>query len=127
MSLSADPSVTMGTTAGALSSQSLAASGTQNFIVDFSATQLGGYVQIGNKPGASVSTTTGVLVQAFNTCDGTTYDTIPFGGVNFVITSAASTQQYQSLFLPTGKFKILLTNQDATFATTIQATISTVA
>ncbi len=128
MPLTADPSVTMGTTAGALASQSLAASAAVSFIADFSSSLLGGVIQVGSKGGVTVAATNGCLVQAFSTCDGgTTYDNIAFGGVNFIIANAVSTQYYQSFTLPTGKYKITLTNQDATNAITVQATTSTVA
>ena len=128
MPLTADPSVTMGTTAGALASAPLAAATATSFFVDFSSNSLGGFVQIGSKGGSTVGTPNGCLVQAFSTCDGgTTYDNLPFGGVNFSIANAANTQYYQSFQLPTGKYKITLSNQDASYAITIQATTSTVA
>jgi hypothetical protein len=121
MSLSADPSVTLGSTGNAKASSSLAASGTVSFVVDFSANVLGGFVQIWDTTTA-VAATNGLTVQAFATADGTNFDTVAFGGVNFTMSPAASSTARQSFFLPTGKYTITLTNLDATNAVTIAAT-----
>jgi hypothetical protein len=125
MSLGSDPSLNPGTTGNAKASASLAASGTVSFVVDFSTNVLGGFVQIWDTT-TTVAATNGLTVQAFSTPDGTNFDTIPFGGVNFTIAPAASSTARQTFFLPTGKYTITLTNLDATNAVTIQATSATV-
>jgi hypothetical protein len=121
MSLNADPSVTLGSTGNAKASSSLAASGTVSFVVDFSTSTLGGFVQIWDTT-TTVAATNGLAVQAFATADGTNFDTVPFGAVNFTMSPAASSTARQSFFLPTGKYTITLTNLDATNAVTIEAT-----
>ena len=127
MALTADPSVTFSSQYNARSNTTLAAGASANFTADFSTSSLGGFVQVWNTGGGTVAGTNGCQVQAFATSDGTHYDTIPFGGVNFTITSVVSTQNGQSFFLPTGKYQITVTNLDVTNDITVGATTAPVA
>ena len=127
MSLASDPSVTFNSNGNALSSQSLANSTSVTFTADFSSSTVGGFVQVWDTGGGTVATTNGCQVQAFATADtGPNYDTVAFAGVNFVITTVVSTAARQSFFLPTGKYKIQLTNLDATNSITVEATTAPV-
>jgi len=122
-----DPSVTFNTRYNAYSSQSLAASGTTTFTVDFSSSSLGGFVQIWDTT-TTVAATNGCQVQAFATADtGPNYDTVAFAGTNFVLAPGGSSTAAQSFFLPTGKYQIKLTNLDGTNAITVGATTAAVA
>jgi hypothetical protein len=125
MSLPSDPSVTFGSTGGAYSTHTLTNGTPQTFTVDFSSSTLGGFVQIISTAGSSVSTTNGCQVQAFATADNSTYDTIAFAGVNFTIPQTASTATTESFLLPTGKYKIQLSNLDATYTITVEANSAT--
>jgi hypothetical protein len=128
MPLQYDPSVTLGTAGVPLSSQALAANTAVSFTADFSTSSLGGFVQVWNTGGVTVAATNGLQVQVFATADTTpNYDTIPFGGVNFTIVTVASTAARQSFFLPTGKFRVTLTNLDVTNGITVEATTASVA
>jgi len=128
VALQYDPSVTLNTRYNAYSSQSLAAATSTTFTADFSSNSLGGFVQVWNTGSGSVAGTNGCQVQAFATADtGPNYDTVAFAGTNFTITTVASTAAAQTVFLPTGKYKIQLTNLDASNAITVGATTAPVA
>lgn len=86
-----------------------------------------GRVQVWSKGGGTVGTTNGCQVQVFSTSDGTNYDNIAFGGVNFVIANAINTQYYQSFELPPGQYKLSLSNLDTANAITVEATLGTTA
>jgi len=123
MALQCDPSVTLETVGNVLTSGSLAANTSTTFTVDFSTSTLGGYVQVWDTGGGTVATTNGCQVQAFLAGDTTpNYDTVPFAGTLFTITTVVSTAARQSFFLPTGKWQIKLTNLDVTNAITVEAT-----
>ncbi len=127
MGLASDPSVTFNTAGNALASGSLAANTSTTFTVDFSTNTIGGFLQVWNTGGGTVAGTNGCQVQAFATADTTpNYDTVAFSGVNFVITTVVSTAARQSVFLPTGKYQIKLTNLDVTNAITVEATTAPV-
>jgi hypothetical protein len=140
MSLAASPTFTPGS-AGNLIASTSCTSGTPitaTFAVGLSGNSgapgslttgsaLSGRVQVWSKGGAAVATTNGCQVQVFSTSDGTVYDTVAFGGVNFVIANAVSTQYYQSFELPPGQYKLLLANLDTTNSITVEATIGTTA
>lgn len=128
MPLGADPSVTFNAHYNALASQVCTNGTPLTFTVDFSSSSLGGFVQIWNTGGGTVNATNGCQVQAFATADTTPhYDTIPFAGVNFVITTVASSANAQSFFLPTGKYQVNLQNLDASNTITVGATTAPVA
>jgi hypothetical protein len=127
MSLPSDPSVNFGSTGNAIAANTnLALSASTSFTADFSTSTLGGFVQVFGKGGSSVSSTNGLQVQAFTTADGSTFDTIAFAGVNFTIPITASTTSTQSFLLPTGKYSVKLTNLDATYPITVEATTASV-
>jgi hypothetical protein len=88
---------------------------------------LSGRIQVWSKGGTAVATTNGCQVQVFSTSDGVNYDTVPFGGVSFVIANAISTQCYQSFELPPGQYKLALSNLDTANAITVEATLGTTA
>jgi hypothetical protein len=88
---------------------------------------LSGRVQVWNTGGGTVATTNGLQVQVFSTADGTNYDSVGFGGLNFVIATTASTATLQSFDLPPGQYKIKFTNLDGTNAVTVTATLGTTA
>ena len=128
MSLLYDPSVTFNTRYNALSSQTCTNGTPLTFTVDFSNSRLGGFVQVWNTGGGTVAATNGCQVQAFATADtGPNYDTVAFAGTNFTITTVVSTAAAQSFFLPTGKYKIQLSNLDTANTITVGATTAPVA
>lgn len=113
-------SMTFGAQAGAKASASLAASASATFDLDFSA-KYGGRCQVKNTGGGSVSATNGLKVEAFGLFGaGPTADTIAFP--SFTITTVVSTANYQSFELPPGKWRVKLTNLDASNAVTVEAT-----
>lgn len=89
---------------------------------------LSGRVQIVNGGGEYVSSTNGLQVQVFSSSDGgTTYDTLGFGGCNFVITTVQSANSTLSFDLPPGQYKIKFTNLDGSYGVTVTATLGTTA
>jgi hypothetical protein len=128
MSLTADPSVTFNAAGNILAvSTALAASGVNSgSVVDFSVNSLGGWIQITDIGGGSVSATSGLQVQVFPAGDSTPhYDSVAI--YTFTITTVASTTSRQSILLPTGKYSITLTNLDATNGITVGITSNPVA
>jgi hypothetical protein len=116
----AAPTYTQNATGNALTSQSLGAGANVTFDLDIS-TKFADEVAISNTPGGTVAATAGLQVNWFRKI-GTApdIDTEPVGG--FVIPSVASTLKVASLELPTGFWRIKLTNLDATNAITVKAT-----
>jgi hypothetical protein len=109
---------------GALSSQSLAASGSVTFDVDASA-KIEMQVQIRSVGGGTVATTNGCRVRAFRRLGtGPRNDTEPV--VDFTILNAVSTTKDKSFALPTGKWRVQLNNLDTTNAITVAATTATI-
>ena len=128
MSLANAPSVTYGAPGNALASQALANNASVNFVVDFSANSLGGWVQVVDTGGGSVSTTNGCQVSVYPNGDNTSanYDTVAYTGL--VIATVASTASRASIGpLPPGKYQFTLKNLDATAGITVQATSSGIA
>lgn len=126
MSLLYDPSVTWNAAGNALSSQALGASSSVSFTVDFSSNSLGGWLQVWDTGGSSVSSTSGLQVQVFPAGDSTPdYDTVACW--TYTITTVASTVARQSILLPTGKYSVKLTNLDATYGITVEATSNPIA
>lgn len=119
------PAMTFNTQANALSSQSLAGAANITFDVDASA-KFEVQVQIKDARSGSVSATTGLKIEVFRLFGaGPTVDTEPIGGP-IQIASVASTTKYLSFALSTGKYRIRITNLDATVASTVEATTSTI-
>ena len=141
MPLSASPTFTPGSPGNVVPASTTVTSGTPvtaTFAIGLSGdsgaqgttttgSAIAGRVQVWNTGGASVSTTNGLQVQVFSTSDGTNYDTLPYGGINFVITTVASTAQYQSFDLPPGQYKISVSNLDTSHTTNAQVTLGTIA
>ena len=142
MSLSAAPTITMGSAGNITPSQLASRAGTSTtqgpFYIGVSGqsgsqgsattgSALGGRVQVWNTGGATVAGTNGLQVTIYSTSDGTNYDTLPFGGTGFIIPTTASTAVLQSFDLPPGQYKIVLKNLDTANAITVEATLATVA
>lgn len=143
MALAAAPTFTPGSTGNVYGSNTLAA-GANTTAVPFyigvsgqsgaagSATTgsaLGGRLQVSNTSGSATATTNGCQVTVYSTSDGTSYDTLAYGGTGFVIptSSTANTATLQSFDLPPGQYKINLKNLDTTNAITVQVTLGTIA
>jgi hypothetical protein len=141
MSLPAQPTFTPGSPGNIYASNSLAASAsitTSAFYIGVAGqtgaqgstttgSALSGHVQVWNTGGATVSAGSGLQVQAVSTSDGTNYDTVALGGVNFVIATSVSTTAIESFELPPGQYKLKLTNTDTANAITVEATLGTTA
>ena len=140
MSLQYAPTFTNGTAGNLIASGALThgATTTANFYVGVSGqsgaqgsittgSAIFGRVQVWNTGGSSVTSGAYVQVQIFSTSDGTHYDTITYGGINFQIATVASTAAYQSFDLPPGQYQISLYNSDSTNSTTVEATLGTAA
>jgi hypothetical protein len=115
------PTWTYNTQGNAFTSATITNGTTQSFAIDFSGVMLGQF-QVGNTAGSSVSTTAGLQVAIYNQFT-TNNDNVPIE--QFVITSVASTTEYQSLTLPTGKYNVILSNLDASHTVTAIATTNT--
>jgi hypothetical protein len=84
---------------------------------------VGGFCQIWSLPSGSVGTTNGTLIQGFSSPDAVWYDTLPFGGVNFIMaTVAGANPQRQTITYDIGQYGITLTNQDTANAIYVMAT-----
>lgn len=122
--MSVSPAMTFNAAGDLHSSASLAASGTFNFDVDWSA-KFAGILHALNTPGGSVSATNGLQVQVYRR-----YGTGPTNGqtpvVSITIPSVASTAASADLQLGPGKYHVICTNLDGTNAITVEVTSSTV-
>jgi hypothetical protein len=122
--MSVSPSMTFNAQAGALASQSLAASGTVTYNLDLS-NKFEGQIQVKDTGGGTVAATNGCQIDVYRGFGaGPTYDTTSM--MTIVITTVVSTAKYASFSLPTGKYQVKLTNLDATNAITVESTLSTV-
>lgn len=116
------PSTTVNTQANLLASGSLAASGTTTADLDLTG-KFGADVQV-KDTGGTVAGTNGVQVDVFRLFGGTpTADTLAV--LTFVIPTTTSTATYKSFHLETGKYRIKLTNLDASNAVTVEMTSTT--
>ena len=128
MALSSDPSVTYNAAGNVLAtSTSIAAiSSNSGNVVDFSSNALGGWVQVTNTGGGTVNSTNGCQVLVYAAGDSTPhYDTVALW--TFVIATVVSTAARQSIFLPTGKYSITLSNLDPSNAITAGITANPIA
>src|SRR5690349_6281329 len=119
------PSMTFNAEGNVRASGSLAASANATYDLDFSAL-FEGQVTIENTPGGTVATTRGLKVE-FLPGFGTTpsYATIP--ELPYTLPSAtASTLESKTFYLPTGKYRLRITNLDASNAVTVRITSSTI-
>ncbi len=92
----------------------------QTFTADFSGVMTG-QVQVKDAAG-TVAGTAGCQVSVYRIFTTNT-DTVPI--IQFTITSVASTSEWQSIELPSGKYSISLKNLDATNDITVVATSAT--
>lgn len=121
----AAPTMTFNTAGNLRSSASLAASGTSTHDFDLSA-KIEGQVTVLNTPGGTVAATRGVRVE-FLPRYGSTPDTTTLPTVSYTLPSqTASTAESRTFYLGTGKWRMRLTNVDATNAVTVAATLDTV-
>lgn len=121
----ASPVMTTGNTAGnLLTSATIAASANTTFDVDYSA-KFEGQIQLSITFG-TVAATSGVQVDVLRRIgSGPAIDTVAMTGT--VVASTASTTKLQSFNLPTGRYRIKLTNLDATNSvTSVTATDDTI-
>lgn len=119
------PVYTAGAAGNIRSSASLAASGTANYDVDYSAV-FEGQVHVLNTPGGTVAATRGVRVDVYRK-----YGSSPTTGQTpmmsyFLPSQTASTAESIDFFLPSGKWNIKITNLDASNAVTVEITGDTV-
>lgn len=121
----AAPAMTFNAEANVLASQALAASGTVTADVDAS-TVFEVQLQFKNAGGASVSATNGLRVEVFRRL-GTTPTNDTEAMTSFDLPTTASTSRYKSLALPTGKYRIKLTNLDTAQGITVEITSAVVA
>lgn len=125
MSTTTIPSMTFNGAGNIRSSASLAASGTANYDVDYSAV-LEAQIHVKNTPGGSVAGTRGVRIDIFRRYGSspTTGET-PF--VSYTLPSAAaSTAESWDIWLGPGKYNVKITNIDGTNAVTVEITGDTV-
>ena len=119
------PSMTFNSAGNIRSSASLAASGTDNANVDYSA-KLWAYIHVKNTPGGSVAATRGLKIEIFDRY-GSTPTTGDSAIIPFTLPSAtASTAESTRIRLETGKYNIKITNLDASNAVTVEITGDTV-
>lgn len=115
------PAFTFNAAGNIRSSASLAASGTDNDDVDYSAV-IEAIVQVKNTPGGTVAATRGLQVEIFQR-----YGSGPTTGdsavqVYTLPSAAASTAESITIHLGPGKYNIKITNIDATNAVTVEIT-----
>jgi hypothetical protein len=121
----ASPSMTLTHTAGnLLASATIAAGGNTTFDVDYSA-KFEGQVQIAVTFG-TVAATSGLQIDVFRRIgSGPAVDTEAIS--TLTIPSTASTTKDKSFALPTGRYRVKLTNLDATNSvTSVSATDDTI-
>lgn len=125
MSTTTTPNYTGNTANNIRASSALAASGTANYDVDYSA-KFEGQIHVNNTPGAAVSGTRGLRVDVYRNYGATpTLSATPF--MSFTMPSTtASTLESLDFFLSTGKYNIKITNLDAAQGLTVGITGDTV-
>jgi hypothetical protein len=115
------PTYTGNTANNVIASAAIAASGTSNASVDYSAV-FEAQMHVINTPGGSVAATRGLKVEVFRRY-GSTPTTGESAMLTYILPSAtASTAESLDVFLPPGKYNIKLTNLDATNAVTAGVT-----
>lgn len=88
-------------------------------------TKLGATLEIRNTGGGTVATGAAVNVAVTTSSDGTTYETTSM--ISPALPTVASTLQSLSIFLDGGRrYQVVLTNTDATNATTTAAIYQTI-
>lgn len=119
----ASPSMTTGSAGNALASAPLAASGTTNFNVDFSAV-FEGQIQVGATFG-TIAATAGLRIDVYRRIGTTPVNsTVAMLSITLAAVSGAKSLD---LALATGKYNVVLTNLDATNGlTAVYATDDTI-
>lgn len=116
-----NPSFTFNSAGNIRASASLAASGTANYDVDYSAV-IGARVTILNTPGGTVAATRGVRFDIFNRY-GSSPTTSATAMIVFTLPSAtASTAETLTVDLTPGKYNLKITNLDTANAVTVEIT-----
>lgn len=118
--------MTFNSAGNADASASLAASANRTFDIDGS-TKIETQLTIKNTPGGSVAATRGLRIEVLNgyAASGTTYNTLPER--TYVLPSqTGSTAESVTLRLGPGKYRVRITNLDATNAVTVEATTGTI-
>lgn len=111
MSTSTTPVMTFNAVDNVRAAASLAASGTANYDVDYSAV-FEAQVHIKNTPGGTISGTRGLKIEIFKrTGSGPTTGSSPFM-TYFLPSQTASTAESADIYLSTGKYNIKITNLD---------------
>ena len=123
----ASPTMTYGAAGGALASQSLAAAGVVTFDVDTSG-KIEAQVTLKATLRATVAATRGVRMEALQGFGSGTlqYASVPSASRAFGSATAANGVASAALNLPTGKWRIRVTNLDAANAVTVEGTLATV-
>jgi hypothetical protein len=117
----AAPTMTYSAAGNVRSSASLAANTASSHNLDAS-TYIEAQVTVRNTPGATVATTRGVRVDFFARY-GTTPTDSTLAAFSYTLPSAtASTAESKTFFIGTGKWKVTVTNLDASNATTVEIT-----
>lgn len=117
MSTSTTPVMSFG--ASVRASASLAASGTDNADVDYSAV-FEAQLHVKNTPGGTVAATRGVRVDVYRRYgSGPTTGQSPMASY-FLPSTTASTAESIEIFLSTGKYNIKVTNLDTANAVTVE-------
>jgi len=121
----AAPVMTYNAAGNIRASAALAASASVSYDIDAS-TKLELQLTATNTPGATIATTRGLRVECLARY-GTTPSNTTIPAVSRDLPSqTASTQESATLFLPTGKWRITITNLDATNAVTAELTSATI-
>lgn len=103
---------------------SISVNATSDADLDFS-TRTTGFVTVAITPGATISAVRGVLVEFFRQYSTTTsnFETIAASAYTYTMPCAvASTLESKTITFPPGKWKIQLTNLDATYDVTYSIT-----
>jgi hypothetical protein len=125
MATTTTPTYTGNAAGNVRSSSSLAASGTANYDLDFSAV-FEGQIHIKNTPGSSISGTRGLKVEVFRSY-GSTPTVAQTSTLAYTLPSAvASTAESLDIYVPTGHWNVKVTNLDGSQAVTVEITSDTV-
>ena len=125
--MATNPTMTYGAAGNALASQSLAAAGVVTFDVDASG-KIEAQVTTKATLGTPVAATRGVRIEAFLGFGSGTiqYASVPSASRAFASATPANGVASAPLNLPTGKWRIRLTNLDAANAVNVEGTLATV-
>lgn len=117
----AAPTMTYGAAGNLRADAALAAGASASVNVD-AQTYIEAQITIKNTPGATVAATRGVRVDVYPRYSTTPVDTTIAAYSVRLDSAAASTPESRTIFLGTGKWKVTITNLDATNAVTVEIT-----